>query len=243
MKGIILAGGKATRLLPLTKITSKQLLPIYNKPMIFYPIETLTQAGIKDILIIIAPDYSGHFLNLLGSGRDFGAKFSYEIQEEPRGLADAFRIGANFIGKDSVTMILGDNIFDQDFSSDIQSFDSGAMVFAKKVTDPQRYGVVEFDDEMKAISIEEKPSLPKSDYAVVGLYVYDNKVVDHARNLKPSARGEIEITDINNIYLKQNQLKVKVFDGIWEDAGTFDSLLRAGNMMASKAKESTPQAG
>jgi len=176
MKGIILAGGKATRLRPLTKITSKQLLPVYNKPMIFYPIETLIKAGIKDILIIIAPDYAGQFLNLLGSGKDFGARFSYEIQDEPRGLADAFIIGKNFIGKDNVTMILGDNIFiGHDFSAQIKAFESGAMIFAKQVPDPERYGVAEFDDKMNVISLEEKPAKPKSNYAVVGLYTYDTK--------------------------------------------------------------------
>jgi len=237
MKGIVLAGGKATRLRPLTKITSKQLLPVYDKPMIFYPMETLIGAGIKDILIIIAPDYAGHFLNLLGSGRDFGARFSYEIQEEPKGLADAFRVGENFIGSDNVTMILGDNIFDKNFSESISKFSKGAMVFAKKVDDPKRFGVVEFDGQMRAISIEEKPEKPKSNYAVTGLYVYDNRVVNYAKNLKPSARGELEITDLNNIYLINGELSVKLIDGVWEDAGTFESLLRVSNYMAKKAKE------
>ncbi|MCL4383933.1 sugar phosphate nucleotidyltransferase [Patescibacteria group bacterium] len=234
MKGIVLAGGKATRLRPLTKITSKQLLPVYNKPMIYYPLETLIKAGIKDILIIIAPDYSGHFLNLLGSGREFGAKFSYEIQEEPRGLADAFIIGENFIGSDNVTLILGDNIFDMDFSQAIGGFKKGGLVFAKKVADPERYGVVEFDKSRNVVSIEEKPSKPKSNYAVPGLYVYDNRVIDIAKKLKPSPRGEIEITDVNNAYLKMGELRVEVIDGIWEDAGTFESLLRASNLMAEK---------
>src|SRR4051812_34880051 len=170
MKGIILAGGRATRLRPLTKITSKQLLPVYNKPMIFYPIETLIQAGIKDILIIISPEYAGHFLNLLGSGKDFGAKFTYEIQEEPRGLADAFIVGENFIEGDNVTMILGDNIFDYDFTERIQNFKSGGHVFAIKVPDPERYAVVEFDEQGKVLSIVEKPKEPKSEYAVPGIY-------------------------------------------------------------------------
>jgi len=240
MKGIILAGGKATRLRPLTKMTSKQLLPIYNKPMIYYPIETLVKAGIKDILIIVAPDYSGHFLNLLGSGKEFGARFSYEVQDEPRGLADAFIVGENFIGKDDVTMILGDNIFDHDFSSCIKNFKKGATIFVKEVSDPQRYGVVEFDKEMRVISIEEKPEKPKSNYASVGLYVYDNRVVEIAKNLKPSARGEIEISgtpSINNTFFDMGELSVEIIDGIWEDAGTFDSLLRAANVMAAKAKE------
>ena len=227
------------RLRPLTKITSKQLLPVYNKPMIYYPIETLLRAGIKDILIIIAPDYSGHFLNLLGSGKEFGARFTYEIQEEPRGLADAFIIGRNFIGSDSVTMILGDNIFDRDFTEEINGFKAGAMVFAKKVEDPQRFGVVEFDADNNVVSIEEKPENPKSDFAVVGLYTYDNRVVEYATNLKPSARNEIEITDLNNVYLKNGELKVNIFDGLWEDAGTFESLLRVSNIMAQKEASKT----
>lgn len=234
MKGIVLAGGRATRLRPLTAITSKQLLPVYNKPMIYYPIETLIKAGIKDILIIIAPDYSGHFLNLLGDGKEFGVHFSYAVQKEPRGLADAFIIGADFIGNDDVTMILGDNIFEQDFSSEIKNFSKGAMIFAKQVDDPERFGVVEFDQNMKALSIEEKPSQPKSNYAVVGLYTYDNRIVEYAKNLKPSPRGEIEITDLNNIYLKNGEMKVNLFDTLWEDAGTFDSLLRVSNIMAEK---------
>lgn len=236
MKGIILAGGRATRLRPLTVITSKQLLPVYNKPMIYYPIDTLVKAGITDILIIVAPDYSGHFLNLLGDGKQFGARFSYAVQKEPRGLADAFIIGEDFIDDDDVTMILGDNIFDKDFSKEIKGFKSGAMVFAKQVADPERFGVVEFDKNMKAISIEEKPQKPKSNYAVVGLYTYDKRVVEYAKNLKPSARGEIEVTDLNNIYLKKGEMKVNLFDSIWEDAGTFDSLLRVSNIMAEKEK-------
>lgn len=237
MKGIVLAGGRATRLRPLTKITSKQLLPVYNKPMIFYPIETLVRAGIKDILIIIAPDYAGQFLNLLGSGRDFGAKFSYEIQEEPRGLAEAFIIGANFIGDDNVTMILGDNIFDHDFTRDVATFKRGGRVFAKRVPDPARFGVVTFDENRQVVSIEEKPQKPQSDFAVVGLYVYDRSVIDHAKQLKPSARGEIEITDLNNHYLRAGQLDVRIIEGVWEDAGTFASLLRAGLIMASKDQD------
>jgi len=237
MKGIVLAGGRATRLRPLTSITSKQLLPVYDKPMIFYPIQTLLNAGITDVLIIIAPDYSGHFLNLLGSGSEFGAKFSYAVQKEPKGLADAFIIGKNFIGTDSVTMILGDNIFDPDFSPDLKNFKSGAQVYAKKVDDPERFGVVEFDHNNKAISIEEKPQNPKSNYAIVGLYTYDNQVVSIAENLTPSDRGEIEITDINKEYLRRDQIKVELFDSLWEDAGTFDSLLRVSNIMAEKSKK------
>lgn len=234
MKGIVLAGGRATRLRPLTKITSKQLLPVYNKPMIFYPLETLLNAGIKDILIIIAPEYAGHFLNLLGSGKDFGARFTYEIQEEPRGLSDAFIVGENFIGGDNVTMILGDNLFDDDFSEIIKNFKSGGHVFAKEVHDPQRYGVVEFDENHNVISIVEKPSEPKSNFAMVGLYVLDNRASQFAKKVKPSARGEIEIPDLINMYREKGELKVSTIKGIWEDAGTFDSLLRANNYWAAK---------
>lgn len=234
MKGIILAGGRATRLRPLTKITSKQLLPVYNKPMVMYSIETLLKAGIRDILIIIAPDYAGHFLNLLGSGKEYGARFTYEIQDEPRGLADAFIVGENFIGKDNVTMILGDNIFDYDFTDSITNFSKGGKVFAKEVHDPERFGVVEFDKDQHVLSIEEKPLQPRSRYAVVGIYIYDNKVIEYAKSLTPSPRGEIEITDINNKYLQNQELTVDIIDGIWEDAGTFDSLLRANNYWAEK---------
>jgi len=237
MKGIILAGGRATRLRPLTKMTSKQLLPVYDKPMIYYPIETLLKAGIKNILLIIAPEYAGQFMNLLGSGKEFGAKFSYEIQEEPRGLADAFIVGENFIGRDKVTLILGDNIFEHDFSKQIREFKEGAMVFAKEVPDPERFGVAEFDKGMNVLSLEEKPKKPKSNYAVVGLYTYDNRVIEFAKNLKPSPRGEIEITDLNKIYLQKKELKANVIEGMWEDAGTFDSLLHVGNFMANKAKQ------
>lgn len=236
MKGIILAGGRATRLRPLTKITSKQLLPVYNKPMIFYPLETLLKAGIKDILIIISPDYAGHFLNLLGSGRELGAKFTYEIQEEPRGLADAFIVGEQFIGDDSVTMILGDNIFEDDFSNQIKNFQKGALVYGKEVHDPQRYGVLEFDDDKNVLSIVEKPQNPKSNYAMVGLYVCDNRVTNFAKSVQPSNRGEIEIVDVINKYKEINELKMEVINGLWEDAGTFDSLLRASNYMAEKQK-------
>ncbi|MFZ1549594.1 MAG: sugar phosphate nucleotidyltransferase [Microgenomates group bacterium] len=237
MKGIVLAGGRATRLRPLTKITSKQLLPVYNKPMIYYPIETLIRGGIKDILIIVAPEYAGHFLHLLGSGKEMGVRFTYEIQEEPRGLADAFIVGEQFIGKGPVTMILGDNIFDFDFSESIKNFSTGAKVFAKEVEDPERFGVVEFDSNHKALSIEEKPQNPKSKYAVVGMYIYDNKVIEIAKSLKPSERGEVEITDVNNAYLQKGELQVDIIEGIWEDAGTFDSLLRINNYWAEKAKK------
>lgn len=234
MKGIILAGGKATRLRPLTKITSKQLLPVYNKPMIYYPLNTLLQAGIKEVLVIIAPDYAGHFLNLLGSGKEFGAKFTYEIQEEPRGLADAFIIGEDFMDKESVAMILGDNIFTGDLSGDIKSFTSGARIFAKEVTDPERFGVVEFDENNKVLSIEEKPAKPKSNFAAVGLYLYDNRVAQFAKEVNSSDRGEIEITSLHNRYLELGEIDVRPVRGDWFDAGTFDSLLAASNAMANR---------
>lgn len=234
MKGIILAGGSGTRLRPLTKITSKQLLPIYNKPMIYYPLETLMKAGIKDILIIIAPHNAGDFLKLLGSGREFGCDFSYEIQEEPAGLAQAFVIGEQFIGDDNVTMILGDNLFEDDFSQAISSFTAGGRVFAKEVSDPQRFGVVEFDTNHKALSIEEKPQQPRSNFAVTGLYIYDNSVISKAKNLQPSPRGELEITDINNLYLKENALDVADVTGRWFDTGTFESLFEAASYAREK---------
>ncbi|MBP9818094.1 NTP transferase domain-containing protein [Candidatus Shapirobacteria bacterium] len=235
MKGIVLAGGRATRLRPLTLVTSKQLLPVYDRPMVYYPIQTLIKAGITEILIIIAPDYSGQFLNLLGNGSEFGAHFSYAVQKEPRGLADAFIVGANFIGHDSVTMILGDNIFEEDFSKSIKSFQSGAQIYIREHDEPQRLGVVEIDASGKVLSIEEKPEHPKSNFVSVGLYTYDNQVVEIAKHLKPSARGEIEISgdpSINNTYLSKGQLKAVKFDSYWQDAGTFDSLLDAGNFMA-----------
>ncbi|PIR97339.1 MAG: spore coat protein [Candidatus Doudnabacteria bacterium CG10_big_fil_rev_8_21_14_0_10_41_10] len=236
MKGIILAGGHATRLRPITKVTSKQLLPVYNKPMIYYPLETLLAGGIKDILIIVAPENAGDFLKLLGSGKEFGAKFTYEIQDTPRGLADAFIVGADFIGDDNVTMILGDNIFEDDFESTIKNFKSGGHVFAKKVHDPERFGVVKFDDKMNAVQIEEKPKTYLSDYAITGLYIYDNRVIEAAKQVKPSARGEIEITELHNWYLKKGELKVDTVKGEWFDAGTFESLLQASNFIAGKSK-------
>ncbi len=239
MKGIILAGGSGTRLRPLTKITSKQLLPVYNKPMIFYPLETLQKAGINEILVIVAPDRAGDFLRLLGSGNEFGCKFTYEIQDKPAGIAQAFQIGENFIGNDNVTLILGDNIFEDDFSQQIKGFQSGGRVFAKKVSDPERFGVVEFDENNKAISIEEKPESPKSDYAVTGLYVYDNSVIAKTKSLKPSDRGELEITDINNLYLQEGNLDVAFVEGKWFDTGTHESLWEAGAFIRERELESS----
>jgi len=227
MKGIILSGGHGTRLSPCTKVTSKQLLPIYHKPMIYYPLNTLIKAGIKEIMIIVAPERAGDYLNLLGSGKDFGVKFTYEVQDKPAGIAQAFTIGENFIDDDDVTLILGDNIFEDDLSSAIKDFKSGAKVFAKKVNDPERFGVVKFNDQMKAEKIVEKPKDWMSDYAVTGLYVYDHRVVEIAKNLQPSGRGELEITDINIKYLEMGELEVGIVEGAWIDAGTFDSLLSA----------------
>ena len=234
MKGIILSGGSATRLRPCTKVTSKQLLPVYNRPMIYYPLNTLIKAGIKEILIIVAPERAGDYLNLLGSGKDFGVKFTYEVQDKPEGLAQAFIIGESFMDNDSVCMILGDNIFEDDLADAVKSFKSGAKVFAKEVKDPERFGIVEFDANMKAISIEEKPAQPKSNYCVTGMYVYDNRVVEIAKNLKPSARGELEISDVNKWYLAKGELEVAMIEGAWIDKGTFDSLLEAQNLAKEK---------
>ena len=236
MKGIILAGGVGSRLHPLTKVTSKQLLPIYNKPMVFYPLETLIKAGIKDILLISDPINIGNFVKLLGSGKDFNIRVSYEVQDKPTGLAQAFLLGENFIGDDQVTMILGDNLFvgdDQFLKKVVKDFKSGGSIFAKEVKDPQRFGVVEFSKDKKALKIEEKPAKPQSNFAVTGLYVYDNSVIKKAKSLKPSRRGELEITDLNNLYLTNNALKVYIYNGYWLDTGTFDSLLEASNKIAN----------
>jgi glucose-1-phosphate thymidylyltransferase len=229
MKGIILAGGSGTRLYPITQAISKQLMPIYDKPMIYYPISVLLFAGIREILIITTPEDSSQFKRLLGDGKEIGCSFSYAVQHVPNGLAQAFVIGEEFIGDDKVALILGDNIFHgSGFSRLVQSFYNveGAAVFAYEVADPERYGVVEFDDSFNAISIEEKPVVPKSNYAVPGLYFYDNSVVEIAKNIQPSSRGEFEITDVNRVYLESGTLKVGVMDRgtAWLDTGTFDSL-------------------
>ncbi|MFA5155430.1 MAG: sugar phosphate nucleotidyltransferase [Patescibacteria group bacterium] len=234
MRGIILSGGSGTRLRPLTKITSKQLLPIYHRPMIYYPLNTLIKAGIKEILIIVAPERAGDYLNLLGSGKEFGVKFTYEIQDHPEGIAQAFLIGENFIDNEDVALILGDNIFEDDFAEDIKNFKSGAKIFAKKVPDPERFGVVKFNEQMKAERIVEKPQEYLSNYAVTGLYVYDRRVIEATRSLRPSGRGELEITDVNNWYLAQGELEVALVKGEWLDAGTFESLLRAQNFAKDK---------
>lgn len=235
MKGIILSGGHGTRLYPLTKITSKQLLPVYDRPMVMYPLQTLITGGVKDILIIVAPDYAEQYKKILGDGSEWGVNISFKIQDQPNGLAQAFILGEEFIGTDSVTMILGDNIFEDDFSSAIKNFESGGHIFAKKVSDPERFGVVKFDANMKAIEIEEKPKAYLSDYAITGLYIYDNRVVEAAKQAKPSARGEYEITELHNWYLAKDELKVDIVNGEWLDAGTFESLFRAGELARQKA--------
>lgn len=229
MKGIILAGGSGTRLHPITIGISKQLIPIYDKPMVYYPLSTLMQAGIKDILIITTPHDQDQFKRLLGDGSNWGINLSYAVQPSPEGLAQAFIIGEEFIGNDKVALVLGDNIFhgaELDESLKSCTDPEGGIVFAYQVSDPERYGVVEFDDNMQAISIEEKPSQPKSNYAVVGLYFYDNDVVEIAKNIKPSERGEIEITSVNEEYLNRGKLKVTTLDDgdVWLDTGTIDSL-------------------
>ena len=245
MKGIILAGGSGTRLYPLTKAISKQIMPVYDKPMIYYPLSTLMLAGIRDVLIISTPRDLPVFEDLLGTGEQLGMHFAYAVQEQPRGLADAFIIGADFIGNDSVALVLGDNIFyGQSFSKVLRNVaqtvenEKGSVIFGYYVRDPREYGVVEFDENGKALSIEEKPEHPKSNYAVPGLYFYDNDVVEIAANVKPSARGEIEITSINNEYLRRGTLRVETLGRgfAWLDTGNHDSLLDAADFVAAFQK-------
>ena len=248
MKGIILAGGSGTRLYPITKGISKQIMPIYDKPMIYYPLSVLMLAGISEILIITTPEDSAQFQRLLGDGKDLGCRFEYAVQEKPNGLAQAFVIGADFIGTDKVALVLGDNIFyGAGFSKLLQSFNDvvGAAIFAYEVNDPERYGVVEFDNDFKALSIEEKPIEPKSNYAVPGLYFYDNEVVEIAKNIAPSPRGEYEITDVNKVYLAANKLHVGVMNRgtAWLDTGTFDSLADASEFVRVIEKRQSQKIG
>ncbi len=236
MKGIVLAGGSATRLYPITLVTSKQLLPVYDKPMVYYPLSTLISAGIRDILVISTPQDTPRFEQLLGDGSQIGCRFSYKTQERPGGLAEAFTVGADFIESDKVAMILGDNIFygtEMDGRLKQYTDPDGGVVFGYQVVDPERYGVVEFDNRMNVVSIEEKPARPKSNYAIPGLYFYDNDVIEIAKNVQPSARGEKEITDIHNAYLKKNKLKVALLERgtAWLDTGTFHSMHQAADFV------------
>jgi glucose-1-phosphate thymidylyltransferase len=235
MKGIILAGGTGSRLFPLTKVTNKHLLPVYDKPMIYYPLHTLIHAGITEIMIISGRGHAGHFLELLGSGMEFGVSLTYEIQETAGGIAQALGLAASWADDDDVAVILGDNIFQDTVKTDVASFKRGAKIFLKEVIDAQRFGVAELKED-RVISIEEKPQSPKSNYAVTGLYLYDSKVFSIISALKPSGRGELEITDVNNAYLQKEMMQYAILKGFWSDAGTFNSLLRASILVQQHSK-------
>ncbi|MGE4495409.1 MAG: sugar phosphate nucleotidyltransferase [Methanosarcina sp.] len=232
MKGVILAGGTGSRLYPLTKVTNKHLLPVYDKPMIYYPMETLVNAGIKDIMIVSGRGHAGHFLELLGSGVELGVHFTYEIQEKAGGIAQALSLAEDFVDGDSVTVILGDNIFQDNIKEDVKNFKNGARIFLKEVPDAHRFGVAELNGD-KVIGIEEKPKQPKSNFAVTGLYIYDSGVFSAIKTLKPSGRGELEITDVNNYYVNKGAMEYGMLEGFWSDGGTFESLLRASNLISS----------
>jgi glucose-1-phosphate thymidylyltransferase len=236
MKGIILAGGTGSRLYPLTKVTNKHLLPVYDKPMIYYPLQTLIDAGIKDIMIVSGRGHAGHFLELLGSGADFGAHLTFEIQEKAGGIAEALGLARDFADKGHVTVILGDNIFHDNVRNAVETFKHGARIFLKEVPDAGRFGVAEINGK-KIISIEEKPAVPKSNLAVTGLYIYDARVFGTIRTLKPSGRGELEITDVNNEYIRLGQMDFWQLKGYWSDAGTFESLFRASEMVRNVRSE------
>jgi glucose-1-phosphate thymidylyltransferase len=228
MKGIILAGGNGTRLYPLTRVTNKHLLPVYDKPMIYYPISTLVNAGVCDIMIVTGKEYGGSFMNLLGSGKEFNARFHYALQDGAGGIAEALSLAEDFVHDDDMIVVLGDNIVLDDLKSDVNSFDGGGKLFLKEVQNPQRFGVPVLTND-KIIEIEEKPKVPKSPYAVTGVYMYDNSVFEKIGSIKPSARGELEITDVNNLYIKEDRLSYRILNREWLDAGTFDSLLEAAN--------------
>lgn len=227
MKGVILAGGTGSRLFPLTKVTNKHLLPVYDKPMIYYPLQTLLDAGITEIMIVSGRGHAGHFLELLGSGEEWDAQFTYQIQEKAGGIAQALGLAERWAKDENVAVILGDNIFQDKIRDDITEFQDGAKVFLKEVPDAHRFGVAELDGD-RIVSIEEKPKRPKSNYAVTGLYLYDHQVFSIIKQLKPSERGELEITDVNNFYVKEGKMKFAILKGFWTDAGTFDTLIRAG---------------
>lgn len=234
MKGLIVAGGKGTRLMPLTATTNKHLLPVANKQMVLYPLQTLLDAGIREIMIVTGPDHAGHFMNLLGSGAQFGCRLTYRIQDEAGGIAQAIGMAEDFVGNDHLTIILGDNLFEENFMAPISSFQGGGLIFYKAVPDAQRFGVLELDQMGRVISIEEKPQFPKSNFASVGLYVFDKRVFDIIKTLKPSARGELEVTDIHKGYLQMNELVARPVRGYWSDAGTFESLARANTYFGTK---------
>jgi glucose-1-phosphate thymidylyltransferase len=238
MKGVILAGGTGNRLYPLTKVTNKHLLPVYNKPMIYYPLETLMNAGIKDIMIVSGKGHAGHFLELLGSGADRGMHLTYEIQDKAGGIAQALSLAEDFVDGDNVTVILGDNIFQDNIKNDVKSFKNGAKIFMKEVPDAHRFGVAELKDK-KVIGIEEKPKVPKTNFAVTGLYIYDSDVFNAIKTFKPSERGELEITDVNNYYINKGSMQYGILKGFWSDAGTFESLLRAGILVQKNIKNNS----